>query len=164
MTLILRRREIEEVIRMKDVIDVTRRAYISHYKGKTKLPGKLHLGFEKGHFRAMPAAVNKEVGIKWASVHPGNRGLHRVMATIIYSEPNTGYPLAVMDGSLITAFRTGASAAIATEVLARESSSTIGFIGTGEQSYKQLTAIDELFDLSHVKVFDISKNAIEFLF
>ena len=161
MTLILRRREIEEVIRMKDVIETVRKAFIEHAKGKVRMPEKVLMEFERGHFRAMPAALSGSVGIKWASVHPGNKGLHSVMATIIYSDPSTGYPLGVMDGTLITSFRTGASAAIATEILAKEKSSTFGLVGLGEQAYKQLIALQEVFDLSEVRVYDISRDAIE---
>ncbi len=161
MTLILRRREIEEVIRMKDVIEVVRKSFIEHAKKKVSMPEKVYVGVNNGHFRAMPASLSGSVGIKWASVYPGNRGLHSVMATIIYSDPTTGYPLGIMDGTLITSFRTGAAAAIASEVLARDKASSFGVVGLGEQAYKQLIALQEVFDLNEVRVFDISRDAIE---
>lgn len=161
MTLILRRREVEDVIRMKDVIEIVRKSFMDHARGKVIMPEKSYIGFEKGHFRAMPAALNGSAGVKWASVHPLNKGLHTVMATIIYSDPYTGYPLAVMDGTLITSFRTGASAAIASGALANDKSSTLGLLGAGEQAYKQVIAMEELFDLDEVRVYDISKDAIE---
>jgi alanine dehydrogenase len=83
------------------------------------------------------------------------------MATLIYSDPATGYPLAVMDAMDITAYRTGATAAIASKYLARPDSSTLGLIGAGQQACAQLMAHAELFRLKKVKVFDISPAAVE---
>jgi len=60
------------------------------------------------------------------------------MATMIYNDPETGYPLAIMDATEITAYRTGAAAAIASKYLARRDSRTIGIIGAGCQAYTHL--------------------------
>jgi len=83
------------------------------------------------------------------------------MAVMIYNDPETGYPLAVMDATNITAYRTGAAAAIASKYLARRDSHTIGIIGAGRQAYTQILAHAELFDLSSINVFDISETAVD---
>jgi alanine dehydrogenase len=101
--------------------------------------------------------------MKWVCAYPGNpaKGLPNVMATLIYSDPATGYPLAIMDAMDITAYRTGATAAIASKYLARPDSTTLGLIGAGQQAYSQLAAHAELFRLKRIKVFDISPAAVE---
>ena len=110
-----------------------------------------------------PLPLPGAAGMKWVCAYPGNpaKGLPNVMATLIYSDPATGYPLAVMDAMDITAYRTGATAAIAAKYLARPDSSTLGLIGAGQQACAQLMAHAELFRLKKVKVFDISPAAVE---
>lgn len=83
------------------------------------------------------------------------------MATLIYNDPDTGYPLAIMDATEITTYRTGATAAIAAKHLARPDSKTLGLIGAGSQARTQLLAHVQLFNFSQIRVFDINKTAIE---
>jgi alanine dehydrogenase len=83
------------------------------------------------------------------------------MAILIYSDPDTGYPLAIMDATDITAYRTGATAAIASKYLARSNSRTLGLVGAGRQAYTQLLAHAELFKLKEIRVFDIKKEAVD---
>ncbi len=83
-----------------------------------------------------------------------------MMATLIYSDPDTGYPLAVMDATEITAYRTGATAAIAAKYLARRDSHILGLIGAGRQAHTQLQAHAEVFDLTSVRVYDRSPEAV----
>ena len=111
----------------------------------------------------MPAALAGCVGVKWVNVHPQNLslGLPTIMATLIYSDASTGYPLAVMDATDITHYRTGAAAAIASKYLARKDSHTLGIIGGGRQAHTQLLAHAEVFDLRQIKVFDRSRAAID---
>jgi alanine dehydrogenase len=83
------------------------------------------------------------------------------MAVIIYNDPETGYPLAVMDGTDITAYRTGAASAVASKYLARKNPRTLGLVGAGRQSYTQLMAHAAIFDLNLIKAYDISTGSIE---
>lgn len=162
-TLVITGNSVRNLLRMSEVIGAVEQAFRDLGDGKAKMPAKSYLVLDKGDFRAMPAAVPEAAGMKWVNVHPQNpaRGLPTVMAVIIYSDPDTGYPLAVMDGTLITAFRTGATAAIAAKYLARRDSHTLGIIGAGRQAYTQITAHAELFDLKLIKVYDLSQTAVE---
>jgi len=130
---------------------------------KANMPPKAYLVMEQGDFRAMPAAIPGAVGMKWVNVHPNNtaQDLPTVMAVLVYNDPETGYPLAIMDATDITAYRTGATSAIASKYLARENSHTLGIIGAGRQAYTQILAHAEFFDLRLIKVFDCSDVASE---
>ncbi len=132
-------------------------------EGRGKMPAKTYLSLEHGDFRAMPAALPGSAGVKWVNVHPKNpsRGLPSIMAILIYNDPETGYPLAVMDATEITAYRTGAAAAIASKYLARHDSHTIGIIGAGFQAHTQILAHAELFNSITVNVFDVSNAAVD---
>ncbi len=162
-TLFLGRSAIRPLLTMSDTIRVIEQAFGNLAQGKAAMPPKSYVAVEQGDFRAMPAALPGAVGIKWVNVHPRNpsRGLPTVMAVLIYNDPATGYPLAVMDATDITAYRTGATAAIAAKYLARKDSRTLGIIGAGRQAQTQLLAHVELFDLNLIKVFDRYRDTAE---
>ena len=162
-TLILTKSDIDSLIDMPSVIDSVEQNFRDFAQGTAKMPSKAYLLVDKGDFRAMPAAVPGGAGVKWVNVHTGNRavGLPTVMAVLIYSDPATGYPLAIMDATEITAYRTGATAAIASKYLARKNSHTLGMIGAGSQSYTQLMAHIELFKFTEIRVYDLYLAASE---
>ncbi len=162
-TLFLNQKAIRGLLKMPEVITVVEQAFRDWAEGKGSMPAKAYLPLEQGDFRAMPAALPGAAGVKWVNVHPQNlsRGLPTVMAIMIYNDPQTGYPLAVMDGTDITAYRTGAAAAIASKYLARQDSHTLGIIGAGRQAYTQIEAHAQLFSLNLVKVYDRSTEAAQ---
>lgn len=159
-TLLLDKSAVRRLIDMGEVVKAVEEAFRLHAEGKATMPPKSYLSVESGDFRAMPAALPGCAGIKWVNVHPGNRArnLPTVMATIIYNDRETGYPLAVMEATIITAYRTGASAAIAAKYLARKDARTLGIIGAGYQAHTQVSAHAGIFDLKQVNVYDISEE------
>ncbi|MFA5451591.1 MAG: ornithine cyclodeaminase family protein [Dehalococcoidales bacterium] len=159
-TLILSKTDVLQLINMRLVIKEVEKAFNEMASGLTKMPAKSYVALEKGDFRAMPAALVNASGVKWVNVHPQNyfHNLPTVMAIIIYNDPETGYPLAVMDASEITAYRTGATSAIASRYMANPKSSSLGLVGAGRQSLTQLEAHLELFDLERIRVFDIDEK------
>lgn len=162
-TLVLTRQDVRALLSMPEVIQAVELAFRDWAAGRGQMPPKAYLLLEKGDFRAMPAALPGAVSIKWVNVHTANPalGLPTVMGVIIYNDPATGYPLAVMDGTEITAYRTGATAAIASKYLARKDAHILGLVGAGRQSQTQLMAHAVLFHLTEVKVADPSRVAIE---
>ena len=162
-TLFLNKNNVRDLLNMAYVIEAVEQAFRDWSLGKAKMPAKAYLVLDQGDFRAMPAAISGSAGIKWVNVHPRNPslGLPTVMAILIYSDPLTGYPLAVMDATDITAYRTGVTAAIASKYLARKDSHSLGIVGAGRQAYTQLLAHAELFDLRLINIFDRSGAAGE---
>src|SRR5204862_4773813 len=130
---------------MELAIPAVEGAFAAHGRGEAVMPPKLYLPLEKysGDFRAMPSLLGDAVGVKWVNMHPDNPKRFRlpaVMGVYILSDPETAFPLAVMDGTRLTAFRTGAAAAIASKYLAIPQPSTVGFIGCGIQARSILAA------------------------
>lgn len=147
-----------------EVLRAVERAFILQAKGKIIMPPKLYLNLPEYHgdFRAMPAYIDGSAGLKWVSVYPNNRryNLPSVTAIIILCDPKNGCPLAIMDGTYITAMRTGAAGGVAVKYLARRESSVIGMIGSGRQAETQLLAISGVLPrIDEVKVFDKQKDA-----
>ncbi|MGQ9546319.1 MAG: alanine dehydrogenase [Dehalococcoidia bacterium] len=162
--LVLTGSEVERLLSMDEALKAVERAFVLEAQGLTVMPPKLYLDLaqHEGDFRAMPAYVDGVAGLKWVSVYPNNRrcGLPSVMATIILCDPNTGCPVAVMDGTHITNVRTGAAGGVAVKYLARRNSSVIGFIGAGVQARTQLIAIKGVLPgIEKVTVFDIQRDA-----
>ncbi len=162
-TLVLDRKAVRDLLDISDAIKAVEAAFSAFGRGNATMPPKAYLVVEQGDFRAMPAALPGAVGMKWVNVHPKNpsRSLPTVMAVIIYNDPETGYPLAVIAATDITAYRTGAVSAIASKYLARKDSHTLGIIGAGRQAYTQILAHVTLFRLEQVRVYDISQKAVE---
>jgi alanine dehydrogenase len=162
-TLLLDRNAVKALISMSDVINAVEEAFRMCGEGRGKMPAKVYVAVEQGDFRAMPAALPGSAGMKWVNVHPQNpsRGLPSIMAILVYNDPETGYPLAIMDGTEITAYRTGAAAAIASKYLARRDSHTIGIIGAGFQAHTQILAHAELFNPISINAFDVSQAAVD---
>lgn len=154
-TLILTAEEIKKIITIKEVINAVGNAFCLQAKKLTLMPAKIYLPLEKyqGDFRAMPAYVEGSAGIKWVNAHPGNpkKGFFpSVMAVLIYSDPATGFPLAIMDATIITNYRTGAAGAIASKYLARKNAKTLGLIGCGKQAETQLIFHKEVFGFEKI--------------
>jgi len=157
-TLLLKQSEIKELISMKEVVESVETAFKAYAERDVQMPAKEYLFFHEGDLRIMPCYVrsSEEAGVKCVNVHPKNPMEHQlptVMAVIELVDPATGFPLAVMDGTLITDLRTGAAAGVATKYLARPDSETLGIIGAGKQACTQLMALNEVMDITKAKVF-----------
>jgi alanine dehydrogenase len=162
-TLVLCANDVLKLLDMKAAIGAIEQAFKDLELGRAQMPPKAYVTVDRGDFRAMPAMLPGAVGVKWVNVHPQNRSrnLPTVMGVFIYNDPETGYPLAIMDATHITAYRTGATAAIASMHLARRDSSTLGIIGAGRQAHTQIMAHAEAFDLRLIRVFDPFRDAVD---
>ena len=169
-TILLTHRQIEKLIDMRSALRIAEDTFRAHGEGRTEMPAKIYIHLDRynGDFRAMPAYVGgiDACGVKWVNVHPGNKrfGLPAVMAVIILSDPKTGSPLAVMDGTYITRLRTGAAGGVAAKHLADPRSSRVALVGCGAQARSQLAALGEIFKIKMISVYDhTSPNALAFL-
>jgi alanine dehydrogenase len=159
-TLILSNRQVQKLIAVPGALAIIEKVFMAQAKGAVQMPAKIYIHLDKyqGDFRAMPAYIEgtDACGIKWVNVHPGNKkhNLPSVMAIIILSDPKTGFPLAVMDGTHITNLRTGAAGGIAAKYLANKNSSRVSLIGCGSQAQTQLMALHRVFRLKLVSIYD----------
>jgi ornithine cyclodeaminase/alanine dehydrogenase len=165
-TLVLAGKDLEKILTMEVAIPAVEKAFAAHGRGEAVMPPKLYLPLEKyaGDFRAMPSLLGDAAGVKWVNMHPENPkrfNLPAVMGVYILSDPETAFPLAVMDGTRLTSFRTGAAAAVASKHLAVKSPATVGFIGCGVQARKLLAAHRAQYSGFRAIMADASSEAAE---
>jgi len=181
-TLLLDSDDVRANAPMIDLISALEDAFGAYQRGDAQMPAKSYIDLPEynGDFRSMPAYLNVRgestehtaegwdaAGVKWVNVHPDNQqeyGLPTVLGTMIYSDPKTAFPLAIMDGRELTMLRTGAAAAVATDYLAVDDASSLGIIGAGVQSYSQLEAIAAIRPIREVVISDVdAERAADFV-
>jgi alanine dehydrogenase len=165
-TRILTRADVARLLTMEMALDAVELAFAAHGRGLTRMPVKVYLPLPEhaGDFRAMPAFVDGAAGVKWVNAHPHNptrHGLPAVMGVYILSDPETARPLAILDATLLTAFRTGAAAGVATRHLLGRPPRRVGFIGCGVQARHLLAAHRAIFSGFEVLAADVAPDAAE---
>jgi 2,3-diaminopropionate biosynthesis protein SbnB len=158
-------------LEMQQVIDAVEHAYVLHEQGQCiepEAPLIQWAGPQGKRILAHPAWVGGDVGmagIKWIPSNPANPrrlGMPRASAIIILNDDTTGYPLAVMDGTVISAARTGAATAVGARYLARTDSRKASIIGAGPISRTQIMALQVVLPaLSEVNIYDIDRRRAE---
>jgi len=122
-----------------EVLLIIKNTYEAHSRGQTAVPHSTFLHCppdEASRIIALPAYVGGETncaGIKWIASVPTNlhRGLDRASAVLILNTPSTGRPKAILEGSIISAWRTAASGTLALTVLCKQRPQKVGLIGCG---------------------------------
>jgi alanine dehydrogenase len=142
-TLLVDRAAVSRLLTIAAAVEAVEAAFQAYGEGRVQMPPKPYLSFDKGDLRCMPAYI-PALGlatVKNVNVHPGNSDLPTVMGTVTVFDPETGFPLAIMDGTYLTAMRTGAAGGVAAKYLARPDSAVAGFVGAGVQAATQLAAL-----------------------
>jgi ornithine cyclodeaminase len=140
-----------------------------HGRDEVNLPSKVILDMDerrRGRINAMPGYIGGEFhicGIKWIAGFPGNPvkyGLPRANALLILNDADTGLPLAILEGTRISALRTGAVTGIGAKYLAKGNSGIIGMIGAGVQAHTQVDALMAVLpSINEIRIYDIRKES-----
>jgi 2,3-diaminopropionate biosynthesis protein SbnB len=158
-------------LEMRQVIDAVEHAYVLHEQGECLEPEAPLIqwtGPQGKRILAHPAWVGGDVGmagIKWIPSNPANPqelGMPRASAIIILNDDETGYPLAVMDGTVISAARTGAATGVGARYLAKADSERVSIIGAGPISRTQIMALQVVLPaLGEVSIYDLDRKRAE---
>jgi alanine dehydrogenase len=165
MTLYLTQDEVKSILDMKSTLEAVESGFREMGNENIEMPARVYLHFDKGVLIAMPAYMPGlgAAGTKLVTVHPGNKqayGLPAVIARIVLNSPENGVPLAIMDGTYVTALRTGAAGATGIKYLSREDSKEVGLCGLGVQGRSQLMGLMEVRPgIEKIKVYDVIPEA-----
>jgi alanine dehydrogenase len=161
---VLSRADLQRALPMSAAIEAVKAGFMQLSTGQADVPLRTPLDItpHEGLTLFMPAYLTRsdELGLKVVSVFPHNpsRGLPIIHALVALFDAATGRPQAVMDGTYLTALRTGAASGAATDLLARQDAQVAGIFGAGVQGRTQLEAICQVRDIVKVKVFDMVPN------
>jgi ornithine cyclodeaminase/alanine dehydrogenase len=155
---------------MKDAIHAVEDAFRLLAQGRVRMPPRESIAIDqhRGQMLAMPAYIGGEIdalGQKIVTVYPENRSkdLPTILAVVQLFDPKTGECLSVMDGTHLTAVRTGAVSGVATKYLARRDAESVAVFGAGVQAESQLEAMKEVRGILRARVFDpISERALQY--
>lgn len=156
--LLLNEQDIRKVFDMNDAIDSNIEAYKIFSSGNAVVPLRQVIAADegRGNFAFMPAYSSKlgAAGIKIVNIFPGNRerGEATTIGQVLLMDDKNGEVLALMDGSFITKFRTGAASGAAFKLFARNDAKIGCLIGTGGQADCQLEAMLAACDLDEVRI------------
>ncbi len=152
--LVLSRAEVEELLDLDELADALARAHVELSAGAASMPPRIAaLAGDAGLLGAMPAYLpSAGLGCKLVSLFPHNVDRPTHQAEIVIFDPENGSPVAVMDGTYITAMRTAAAAALAARTLAREDARVLAILGTGVQSRAAQEMFPRVRDFAEVRV------------
>lgn len=153
----------------EEIIDLTERALVAYSKKEVEMPAKIGLHPQPDSLmHAMPAYLPKEYacGIKWGSNFPTNKerfpDITPTNCQIIYNDPESGLPLAIMDAYWITEVRTPAVTFVAAKYLANLDAKTYGHIGCGIQGRAHVRMVEKVLgSLEKIYIFDIDESSMD---
>ena len=149
---------------MADLIPAMEKALIDFSAGKVTQPVrsviKVDVAAATGFLGLMPALTPDGLGLKAVTFYPSNaeRGIATHMATIFLVDPQTGTPLAIMDGRLITEMRTAAVSAAATNLLASPDAKILAILGSGVQARSHAEALGLVRQFEEIRVWSPTKE------
>jgi ornithine cyclodeaminase/alanine dehydrogenase-like protein (mu-crystallin family) len=159
--------QVRAVLSYDELIPAIRQALVDFSAGRVVQPLRtvMSVAAHAGWFAVMPAVYGDVMGAKMVTFYPRNVELekHTHMAMIQLFRADTGEPLAMMDGRLITEMRTAAVSAAAVDLLARPEAKVLGILGSGVQARSHVQALSRVRKFEEIRVWSRSEaNARRF--
>jgi ornithine cyclodeaminase/alanine dehydrogenase-like protein (mu-crystallin family) len=145
--LILTREDVRRAAAMPEIMKAVAAGFAQLSSGQADVPLRPHIAIPKREATAMvmPAYLrdDEKLGVKLLTLFPRNpaQGLPAIAALVALFDSANGQPLALMDGGLLTALRTGAASGVATQLMARQDARTLALFGAGGQALAQVWAV-----------------------
>jgi ornithine cyclodeaminase/alanine dehydrogenase-like protein (mu-crystallin family) len=152
--LTLSEHDVRRLLRMDELLPAVRDALVALSRGAAVQPVRqvVPVAEHGGFLGAMPGYHGGALGAKLVTFYPDNRGVPTHHAVIVLFAPETGAPVAVIDGRLVTEMRTAAVSAVATDALARADARALAIVGAGVQAHSHLEALRLVRPLDDVRV------------
>ena len=166
-TLILGRSDMIGLLTPAEYVDRVEHAFRMHGLGRVYMEPKGHIVLDRypGEWEVMPSWIEEPeaAACKWVSIREDNGrfDLPAVFSILVYTHPETGFPLAICDGSHHTLMRTGASAAVSARWLARKDSKVLAILGTGSVGQGTLATCDTVFAWDDVRIWSRSQDSVD---
>jgi len=164
---ILSQTDVKQAVTMKEAVSAVREAFVQLSAQEAVVPirSQIPVGKDKGISLFMPAYLDKShsLGAKIVSVFPGNPELNlpTISAVVVILDADTGRPQAILDGTFLTALRTGAASGVGTDLLAKQDASTAAVFGAGTQGRTQLEAVCTVRSIAKIWIYDPDLSAAD---
>ncbi len=163
--LILTRHDLERLLDMRTVIDAVERGLVEHARGTVTMPPRQVVPIGEDGTTLVMSAYLAGIGsmaVKVVSDYRGNRerGLPSISGAVLLLDQESGVPACLMDGSYITAMRTGATSALAARSLSVVDAEVAGILGTGAQARTQIQGLWTVRDLRQVKAYSRNQDNV----
>lgn len=163
--ILLSKQDIQKILTIRDTINILENAFIEFAQGKTDLPERtyIHSREHNGMKLIMPGYLKESgvLGTKIVTVYGNNfqnYNLPNTIGTILLLNDKTGEPISIMDGTQITAYRTGGVAGLASKYLARGNAEVHTLFGTGGMAESHALAVNEIRDIKKLIIVSTSQE------
>jgi ornithine cyclodeaminase len=163
--LVLSERDILKCVSYFDIVNAIEESFIVYEQKDFHMPNRMHIDHGPNTLLLMPCFGKEYFGTKLVTVYPGNRGtgFPVINGVVILNDLDTGSPLALINGQVLTALRTGAAGAVSVKHLAPENASQLGIIGAGVQAFYQVMSTAVVRKLQSIAIYDIYQEASQVL-
>ena len=154
--IIINEKEMWDAVTLHDVMDAIEKAYEIHRKGDYYMPERFIAAKEKNMMLYMPCFSSEYIGTKMLAEFPDNpkNGLPYLSGLMILNDAVTGQPKAIMNGSVLTAMRTGAVGGVGAKYLSKKDSKSVGLVGCGVQGLHQIMYVCAVRPIKDVYLYD----------
>ncbi|MGV3722676.1 MAG: ornithine cyclodeaminase family protein, partial [Actinomycetota bacterium] len=169
--LILSAADVRAALPMPAAIQAMKEAFVALSGGSAVVPTRAHLPITRndGVSLIMPAylddpAPNRQAfAVKVVSLFDGNRsrGLARIQAAVLVLEPDTGRPVALLEGAPLTTIRSAEASGAATDQLARPESRTLTMLGAGVQARTHIEAVCAVRPIESIRIYGRTRSGVE---
>jgi ornithine cyclodeaminase len=153
--IVLSQEEVRDLLDLDALVDALAAAHAELSAGNVSMPPRIAalVQEQEGLLGVMPSYLpSAGLACKLVTLFPHNRDRETHQAVICVFDPENGTPLALMDGTYITATRTAAGSALATRLLAREDAKVLALVGTGVQARSHVRALPRVRDFEEIRV------------
>lgn len=161
MMRVLSAEDVRAALPMSAAIEAVQAGFIALSAGRARVPLRGVLETDKGVTLTMPAHIEGSniSTVKVVSVYAGNaaHNLPTIHAAVLVIDAQTGVPLMLLDGRVLTAIRTGAASGVATRWLARADAAVLGVIGAGAQARTQIEAVCAVRNIQQIRLYSRSQ-------
>lgn len=160
--LIINKKYMEENISVEDILESIEQALLIQEKGSFNQPNRIHLGSDKNPFLLMPCFKENYFSTKLITVYPKNSEIGEpvTQGVTLLNDINTGKPLALLNGTYLTALRTGCVGGVSAKYLAKKDASSLAIIGTGVQSLFQVLATCSVRPIKDVYIYNRTESKV----
>lgn len=152
--IVLSQSEVQELLDLDELVEALAAAHVDLSAGDASMPPRIAaFAQQDGLLGVMPAYLpSAGLACKLVTLFPRNRDRHTHQALICLFDEENGTPIALMDGTYITATRTAAGSALATRLLAREDAHVLAILGAGVQARTHAKALGRVRQFTEIRV------------